>query len=180
MPGKAVTQAEFARLLGMNRSSVTRLKQAGRLVLTDDGLIDVDASRALMAETADPNRDDVAARHAATRGEETSPPPTAEGEGYQAARAKKERYLAAQAQLDYERSAGKLVERAEVEAAISDLIITFGQALDNMPQTVAPLVIAKDLDTIRATLRTEIRQLRVDLEKNCAARLQRLGEESAS
>jgi len=42
----AVSQAEFARMNGWDRSYVTRLKQAGRLVMTADGRVDVEASRA--------------------------------------------------------------------------------------------------------------------------------------
>lgn len=34
------TQSEFADLLGKDKSYVTRLKQAGRLVITAEGLVD--------------------------------------------------------------------------------------------------------------------------------------------
>lgn len=63
-----LTQADFARLMGVNRSTVTRTwKQAGRLVMVGD-LVDVEASQARIAATADLGRSDVAARHAAERG----------------------------------------------------------------------------------------------------------------
>lgn len=62
------TQADFARLMGVNRSTVTRTwKQAGRLVMVGD-LVDVEASRARILATADLARSDVAERHAAERG----------------------------------------------------------------------------------------------------------------
>jgi len=62
------TQAEFARLMGVNRSTVTRTwKQAGRLVMAGE-LVDVEASRARILATADLARSDVAERHAAQRG----------------------------------------------------------------------------------------------------------------
>ena len=57
------TQADFARRLGVSRSHVTGLKHAGRLVLTDNGLVDVDASIARIDATRDPNRDDVNRPH---------------------------------------------------------------------------------------------------------------------
>jgi hypothetical protein len=64
----AATQAEFARLMGVNRSTVTRTwKQAGRLVMVGE-LVDVEASRARILATADLARSDVAERHAAERG----------------------------------------------------------------------------------------------------------------
>ena len=62
-----ISQAEFARQLGVAKSWVTALKTAGRLVLTADGKVDAVASIARIAATTDPNRDDVARRHAAAR-----------------------------------------------------------------------------------------------------------------
>ena len=58
----AVTQSEFARILGVGRSYVTALKKADRLVLNAIGNVLVEESKKRIAETADPNRDDVAAR----------------------------------------------------------------------------------------------------------------------
>jgi hypothetical protein len=69
-----LTQSEFARAQGWSRSHVTALKQAGRLVLADDGRVDVEASLARIAATRGGGRDDVAARHAAARGKVESPP----------------------------------------------------------------------------------------------------------
>ncbi|MBP8267331.1 MAG: hypothetical protein KAX47_12340 [Zoogloea sp.] len=62
-----ISQAEFARQIGVAKSWVTALKIAGRLVLTADGKVDAVASIARIAATTDPNRDDVARRHAAAR-----------------------------------------------------------------------------------------------------------------
>jgi len=45
------TQAQFAARLGVNRSTVTRAKQDGRLVMTDDGRVDVEASLASLEAT---------------------------------------------------------------------------------------------------------------------------------
>lgn len=59
--------AAFARRLGVNRSTVTRAAQAGRLVLADDGRVCITASLAKWHATRG-GRDDVAARHAAERG----------------------------------------------------------------------------------------------------------------
>lgn len=61
-----VTQIEFARQQGWSRSYVTQLKAAGRLVMAD-GMVDVEASLALIDRTADPSRDQVAGRHAKNR-----------------------------------------------------------------------------------------------------------------
>ena len=62
------TQAAFARQVGFSRARIHQLKEAGRLVMAADGKrVDVEASIARMAETADPGRMDVTERHAANR-----------------------------------------------------------------------------------------------------------------
>jgi len=53
------TQSEFAAIVGKDKSYVTRLKQAGRLVMVGEGRavrVDVEATQALLARTADPSR----------------------------------------------------------------------------------------------------------------------------
>lgn len=59
--------ADFARWFGVNKSSVTRARQAGRLVLTADGKVDFEQSAARWHATGGA-RPDMAARHAAQRG----------------------------------------------------------------------------------------------------------------
>ena len=48
-----MTLSQFARHLGCSPASVTRLKKAGRLVLTADGKVDVAAVRAAANEAID-------------------------------------------------------------------------------------------------------------------------------
>lgn len=61
------TKAAFARRIGINKSNVTRAAQAGRIVLTPGGMVNVEASIQRWYETKG-GRDDVAARHAENRG----------------------------------------------------------------------------------------------------------------
>jgi hypothetical protein len=62
---------EFALRIGCKPGYVTQLRKAGRLVLTEDGkAVQVKASLARIAATADPARQGVADRHAAARGAE--------------------------------------------------------------------------------------------------------------
>ena len=63
--GQCMTQSAFSRHLGVDKAHVTRLKQAGRLVIVD-GLVDVEASKRRIEQTAG-TRDDVARRHAEGR-----------------------------------------------------------------------------------------------------------------
>lgn len=62
-----LTQAAFARLRGVAKSHVTKLKQTGRLVMTPAGMVDVAASDVLIAQTGG-LRPDVAERLAEQRG----------------------------------------------------------------------------------------------------------------
>ena len=60
-----VSQAQFARLENVDRSTVTRWKEQGRLVMIGEGRkakVDVKASRKRIKET-NGGRDDVTARH---------------------------------------------------------------------------------------------------------------------
>lgn len=60
------TKAAFARRIGINKSNVTRAAQAGRIVLTPGGMVEVEKSVQRWYETKG-GRDDVAARHAENR-----------------------------------------------------------------------------------------------------------------
>lgn len=67
MSGGIESMAAFARRLGVARSTITRAAQAGRLSLTPDGQVRIAESLARWHDTRG-GRDDVADRHAATRG----------------------------------------------------------------------------------------------------------------
>lgn len=61
------TRAEFAAHRNVNKSTVTRWARAGKIVWTEDGQIDFEASVALIATTADPAKHGVSLRHARGR-----------------------------------------------------------------------------------------------------------------
>ena len=100
------------------------------------------------------------------------------GQSYQQSRADKELYLARMARLDYERAAGQMVERAAVESAVEDVLVTLRQALDQIPHRLAPVLVGQDIDAIRLQLRTEIDSVRTALVANFKAGLRELAGES--
>jgi hypothetical protein len=176
-----ITQAEFASLENKARSYITALKNAGRLVMEGDK-VNVEASRARIKETADPNRDDVKTRWEADR---QKPNPAVDdqnaansadkiGNSYQAARAVKEKFAAMTAKLEYERAIGKLVEKSEVAAAVEDVASVFRQTMENLPYRAASELINKDLDAIRATLKQEIHSALSEMDREFAKRLESL------
>lgn len=57
------TRAEFAAHKRVNKSTVTRWDQAGKIVWTDDGQIDFEKSLALIEQTGDPAKLGVKLRH---------------------------------------------------------------------------------------------------------------------
>lgn len=190
------TQADFARLMGVNRSTVTRTwKQAGRLVMVGD-LVDVEASRARILATADLARSDVAERHAAERGaavgqgveavkvgagdtatarSEALPPTTPAidhiGNSYQAARAVKEKYAALSAKAEYERLIADLLPRQDVDQALDDLVATVRSGLENLPHRAAGQLVGKDYDAIIALLKQEVVDMMSEMHKSARQQL---------
>jgi len=154
-----LTQAQFARHLGVDRAHITRLKQAGRLVLTPSGHVDVAASEARIAATADPAKAPVAERHAAVRaaavdsgpGGKTATEQMADNvtATYQKSRAVRERYNALTAKAEYESLIGKLVDADAARSAVADLCVTFRQSVELWPDTVGPMLVQKELSEIR-------------------------------
>jgi hypothetical protein len=77
MTAKTETQAEFARRLGVNRSTINRALAAGRLVKSDNGQILVEPSLKLWQQTQG-HRTDMAEKHAEKRGQTVSVAPQRE------------------------------------------------------------------------------------------------------
>ena len=179
-----VSQSEFADLLNVGRSYITALKKAGRLVVTEDGKVDVDASRQRITETADPNRDDVVSRWAAKRGETTAAIGSSEQADdepvsgtYASARARKEHAAADVAEMERDKMRGLLIERIAVEAAIEDVMTTVRQALEQQPHRVAPMLVGLDLDAIRATLKQENYSVLAEMVKDFGNRIRQMAGE---
>lgn len=170
MSARVCTQAEFAAAQGWHRSTVTRLKQAGRLVM-QGRMVEVAASLARIEETGG-MRFDVAARHAANRaqpgtqpaqpgaektaqaplagagegvgtGEGSNAPPAAAsgtGERRSDAQARKEAALADLAEMDVKQKRGNLIPKDDVDAALRAFATSVRARLDVLPDQLAPLL----------------------------------------
>lgn len=174
---------QFARILGdRSPSYITQLKEAGRLALTADGKrVRVQASLALIRETADPAREAVAARHAAARAKGGSIAATSQGAAPGAdgaddeadadptaavdpesishsrrkakANADKAETDAKAADRDYRISMGQLLDATEVEAAAADAAINLRKAFENLASRLAPeLAATNDEGRVRVIL----------------------------
>lgn len=166
------TRAEFARLMGVNKSTVTRWAEKGQIVLAS-GQVDVEASQQRLRDTGGA-RPDVAERHAAGRGAAVpgqnvgagdtatpsapSAPDDRVGNTYQAARAVKEKYAAMQAKLDYEKAVGNLIPKEDVDIALKAFATATRARLDTLPDQLAPVLApVTDLGEIHALLAEHLR-----------------------
>lgn len=144
----AVSKAEFAAMQGWSRAYVTQLSKAGRLVLTDDGKVNVEASLRKLAATTDPSKDGVKRRWKDERRERDvgqhvrydAPDPgddePASLYDYQEARAKRETHLANIAEMEEAVKAGALLERQAVEKALVDLTARVPARLEQLLERV--------------------------------------------
>lgn len=175
---KFVTQIQFAKIIGRSRSWVTQLKQAGRLVLNEKGLVDVEASKLRIEQTEEPNRDDVKARHEEGRVDskpaEPAKPKTkklSDTMGFQNARAREQEMKAKMAELDYAERLGQLVSKADMKIAVADMVTAFRSNLENMPHRIAADLVGKDIADIRLHLKQAIHHELTTLERGLTEKL---------
>lgn len=177
----AVSQAEFARMRDVSKKTVTVWKQQGRLVLTEDGLVDVGASDKSLAERPPLNRGGAVKRNGNTpangNGSTLPPQPLPAGNPAEsdddgplldaspeeiaaktnwthaeAARVK-ETYLAHLRKQEFEVNAGKLIERAVAERTFFDTARDNRDAWLSWPARVSTLM-ASELGVDAAVLTT--------------------------
>lgn len=150
-----LSKSEFAARQGWSKSYVSKLAKQERLVITDDGKVDVTATEALLAESADPSKVAVAARHEENRVERdvrSQLQPVADtpavqpavqapskGPDFQKARAHREYYLAQLAEAEFNKVQGNLVERKAVE----DAAFAAGRMLRDLVFGLAPQLAAE-------------------------------------
>lgn len=134
------SQTAFARRIGCAKSWVTKLKADGRLVLGDDGKVDVEKSLAKIAES----------NGAPERASVITP-------AYSDNRDRRERIEADLKQIDLDERRGKLMESDRVVAAIADAITTLRSRFEAFPDMLAaPLAAIGDEQEIRALLADHI------------------------
>lgn len=150
------TRSEFAAILGVAKSYITKLGHAGKLVLSPCGnFIDVDASKRLIqASHGAPGR----------AGAGTIAPAFADHKD------KREYYQAEKERLDYEERLGQLMQTLDVKSAIANAATTLRTRLEVLPDQLAPQLAAMtDETTVRATLANEIEALLSDLSNHFGA-----------
>lgn len=113
------TQADFARRLGVNRSTINRHIAAGRLVMVGKR-IDVEPSLARLAQTTG-TRPDVAARHAAARGQTVVADPALPADAADGLVAERASYKAAALQYENDQIKLEMALRSGARLPLSDV-----------------------------------------------------------
>ena len=156
-----VTQAEFARMAGVNRSTVHRWIQNGRIEADAHGLIDPDAAARMRDATESPlphhqarkaqfdeARDGIGqggAEKTQHAGQEAQRPATPDpmpameklGAALKLETWKLQKAKAETANMELDKLAGALVERAEVDFVLHDFGQTLRALLESLPDRMA-------------------------------------------
>ncbi len=175
-----VKAKEFAALLGVTPSYVTKLGQQGRLVREADGSIDAEASRMLIEQTGG-DRPDVAERHRAQRTRKDGAAPVSGGMSLSVARAMKEEYAALRAREEYQALIRNLIAKDDVETAMRFIGGAVRAAFDVFPDQTAALVApVSNLDEIHEVLTQACRDALHNIETAIKQQQDALGKERAA
>lgn len=155
----AETQSDFARRLGVAKSYITKLKQEGRVVMTDDGKVDVEASLKKLGELASPSahhRAHALQLEEARTTPKTPPPDPAARENLETlnlrlkkAEADKREHEADISRMDREQKAGTLLAKEDVDFALDHFGATLRGLLENYADRLAPVI--QPLQTLEET-----------------------------
>jgi hypothetical protein len=152
-----ISKTEFAARRGWAKSYVSKLANQDRLVLTKDGKIELEATEALLDQTADPSKAAVADRHHQDRLQRdvysqlsshveptptAAPPPAIIPVGqlpdFQKARALREHNLAQLAEIELHKAKGSLVFVTAVQTGAYNAGRMLRDQLLGMPPQLAP------------------------------------------
>lgn len=166
----------FAARKGNAVSYWHKQKELGRLVMVDVGgkqLVDVEASEARLASTADPAKAHMRQvnerQRAIHRGTASAPnlpdtPPAGDAQSsknatYMQAKTAREVYEAKSAQIDYEERTGKLIRADAVRSALASVLSSTRDALMQIPARLSPVLAAEnDAARVHDTLQAELHQ----------------------
>lgn len=170
-----LSRTEYAASKGWSRQYVGKLVQRGRLVLTLDGKVDVEASEQFLAMTSDPSRSNTNGQVALVAGQierEPAFPHTSAGAlptaapDYQKARTRLALAQAEKAETEVRQTNGELVERAVVDEAAFASGRMVRDLLLGLPPKLAPELSAmNDPWDIEKYLMNELRRALEDAER---------------
>lgn len=186
-----VTRSQFARLCGVNRSTVTRWLQNGRIAADPAGMIDPEAAQRMRLATESPMPQHQArkarfdeAREAAATPEPASAAQEPAGDeseftgmedlGHQLKRATVDlqRRKAEMQAIEIDKATGTLVEMADVHYVLGDLGATVRSLLEGMPDRLAGELAAHQGNTnaVHKALEDAAREMLVAISEQMSRR----------
>ena len=160
------TRAEFARRLKVSRAAVTQWAALGRLVLAEDGRVNVPASQTRLAATTNVRGGKMRAGGAG--GAQPLQLPTTDELDFRdgtltGARIVQARVKSRLDQVELDERLGRLIERSRFESAIADGMTAIISQFDTLAGRIAPRVAAEtDVRKIQDMIDDEVARLRQD------------------
>jgi hypothetical protein len=156
-----MSQAEYARHRKVNRSYITRLKQAGVLVM-HGGKIDVRATDTVLDDKPVDDVEPPAAQPPVPPAAPSSRPaadsiPQAGGASFGQARTIEMVFRAKLRRLEFETKQGRLIEADAVRKTIADAVRTMRDGILGLPDRLATVLAAEsDPKKVHVSLKTEL------------------------
>jgi hypothetical protein len=186
------TKAEYAQRKGVSRPAISQAIRAGRVVVLEDGRVDIEASDRVWdakTDTLQSLRANAPKRRAQALADEPHrPPPPADraGQGaaasepaaplsrviydFESARAKRETHAANIAEMEERKRAGELCETSAVLMTMTTIGSNFRTALERVADKLADRVAAEtDPHACHQIISAEITQALEQLAKDCEA-----------
>lgn len=178
---RLMTPAEIAKHFGVDRSTVTRWLQRGRITANDDGLIDADLAARTVPSTQ-PLKSNLLARVAThemnktlkKRGKTANShddlsmlDPETVAMRYKAAMAREREAKAELAAMEVDRQAGLLLDRQDVDFVLADLGNALRVKLENVEDALTERVLplGNDAAAVRHVVRETLREVLEDISE---------------
>lgn len=166
MNKQRMSQADFARLVGVSAPCVHKWITTGKIELGPDGMIDPQEAAAQLSERSNPARlrarlDLIAGGGAAAAPGDTDDDGAAEDRHtFLQSRAKREYFAAQSAEIDFRLKEGAVVLRADVDRDAFEAARGAQQLLLGIPDRLAPLLAAEsDPHRVHLLLVTELHRV---------------------
>lgn len=144
--GEKITQAEFARRVGVAKKNINKAIKSGRIQKDADGKIDFETAARDWKENRDPAMD---RSQSSSSSEESS-------SGYARARTLQAAWNVKIKQLQYEKAAGKLIEKEAVVASLRKFTIYVRDSILAIPDRVAARMSSQVEEYIARVLRKHL------------------------
>lgn len=187
MGTEKLNQSDFARVMGVNKATVTKWVAARRIEVVD-GMIDVEAAKARLVATENlhPQAQAQIARHAQDRNMRMNPDVDAQKKVSldklnAATKLKNYELLETKVRIanqDLARASGLLVDRADVDYVLADFGNTLRSLLESLADRLAPAIARHRGDV--AAIHTEIEEAATDLLHEMYEKLKRQKENHAN